>query len=346
MGPDRLRSVAARSASTIVRGRVVDGLVASLERFAPWRRGRLAVLTYHRVDLPDARPELMPGLISASPLGFAEQIDGLVRFAHPVSLQEVFDALRRPDALPERAVLVTFDDAYRDFAVHAWPALRAADVPVTLFVPTAFADDTRPGFWWDRLWAAVRLTTRETLPDTPIGPRPLRTAAERMSALAALRTCIKSLRHGEAMREVEGLIATLAPSAGQPASDVLPWDELRRLAAEGVTLAPHTRTHPLLDRLTIDEAVAEIAGAREDLEREVGPTPYALAYPSGAHGGDAVEAARRAGMTLAFTTERGGNDLRHADPLRLRRINVGLRAHTPLLRAQLLWASTIDPGRR
>ena len=341
MVADRLRSVGARAVSTMLRGRVADGLVAAIERVAPSRRGTLVVLTYHRVDLPDARPGLLPGLISASPTRFAEQIDGLVRFAQPVSLQDVLDALRRPTRLPDRAVLVTFDDAYRDFAVHAWPALRAAGVPVTLFVPTAYADGTRPGFWWDRLWAAVRLTSRESLPDSPIGPRRLRTARERSSALASLRTRFKSLAHDAAMREVEGLITALAPSVADAASEVLRWDELRRLSAEGVTLAPHTRTHPMLDRLPLAEAVAEIAGAREDLEREVGRTPAALAYPSGGHGGDAVEAARRAGMTLAFTTVRGGNDLRHADPLRLRRINVGQRAHTPLLRAELLWASTI-----
>jgi len=51
-------------------------------------------------------------------------------------------------------------------------------------------------------------------------------------------------------------------------------------------------------------------------------------------------------MVLAVTTERGGNDLRHADPLRIRRINVGRRARSPLIRAQLLWASTVDSRRR
>jgi peptidoglycan/xylan/chitin deacetylase (PgdA/CDA1 family) len=113
-----------------------------------------------------------------------------------------------------------------------------------------------------------------------------------------------------------------------------------------VTLAPHSRNHPLLDRVPFDTAVTEIAGARDDLEREIGPTPPVLAYPSGAHDEMAREAARRSGMVLAVTTERGGNDLRHADPLRIRRINVGRRARSPLIRAQLLWASTVDSRRR
>jgi hypothetical protein len=72
-----------------------------------------------------------------------------------------------------------------------------------------------------------------------------------------------------------------------------------------------------------------------------------LAYPSGAYGGSAPEAAERAGMHLAMTTDRGGNDLRRADRWRLRRINVGGRASTPLVRAQLAWAGALDArGRR
>ena len=39
---------------------------------------------------------------------------------------------------------------------------------------------------------------------------------------------------------------------------------------------------------------------------------------------------------LAFTTLRGVNDMRTADPLRLRRINVGLHTSGAVLRTQLL----------
>jgi hypothetical protein len=51
-------------------------------------------------------------------------------------------------------------------------------------------------------------------------------------------------------------------------------------------------------------------------------------------------------MELAMTTERGGNDLRRVDRLRLRRINVGGRSSWPLVRAQLAWAAGLDARRR
>jgi len=44
----------------------------------------------------------------------------------------------------------------------------------------------------------------------------------------------------------------------------------------------------------------------------------------------------REGFSLAFTTQRGINNINHMNPLRIQRINVGARTSLPVLRAQLL----------
>lgn len=339
----RGRRVAAAAAS----GRLGGGASRVLDRALPRRRGVLTILTYHRVDEPPARPDLMPSLVSATPDGFAAQMAMVAREFDPVGLPDVLDALDDPRRLPGRAILITFDDGYRDFATNAWPVLRAASVPATLFVATAFTGDPGARFWWDRLWAAVHGAAPSTLA-TPVGAVPVGPADAR-ATVARLRDWLKALDHDAVVHEVDRIVDALAPGPGHAPDDapasVLDWDELRRLAAEGVTLAPHTRTHPLLDRVDLERAEAEISGSFDDLERETGavtPPARVLAYPSGSHGPSAVEAARRAGMTLAMTTHRGGNDLRRADRLRLRRINVGGRASVPLIRAQLAWAATLD----
>ncbi len=338
-----------RLVASATRGPVAAAGVAAVDRIAPRRRGVLSILTYHRVDEPAARPDLLPSLISASPAAFAEQMAMVARAFDVVSLGDVLDALDRPERLPRRAVLLTFDDGYRDFLTHAWPVLRAASLPATLFVPTAFADDPTRSFWWDRLWAALVGTSRQEPIPTPLGALPVGRAHAATTA-STLRTWLKELDHDAAMAEVDALVGELGEPSPPDQPAVLGWEDLRRLASDGVTLAPHTRTHPLLDRVPLERAVDEIAGSHADLERELGGTasvPRVLAYPSGAYGGSAPEAAERAGMHLAMTTDRGGNDLRRADRWRLRRINVGGRASTPLVRAQLAWAGALDArGRR
>ncbi len=49
-----------------------------------------------------------------------------------------------------------------------------------------------------------------------------------------------------------------------------------------------------------------------------------------------VDALRRAGVALAFVTRRGINDLRTADPPRLRRVNVSRHTTPFVFRAKLL----------
>lgn len=292
----------------------------------------LRVLTYHRVAPPDERPDLAPHL-AVRPEHFEAHVRLVVSRYRPVSLEEVLDAVEGRRPLPPRAVLVTFDDAYIDFARHAWPVLRREGVPVVLFVPTAYPGDPSAAFWWDRLYHALH-TARHGAVETPLGRLPLRSPRERRRAYRRLRAHVKALPHDEAMRFLDALCARLGAPAAR--GSVLDWEGLRRLAGEGVTLAPHSRTHPLFNRIPPERARLEALCSWADLVRHVGPVPRVFAYPSGGVNGAVVGQLARAKFRLAFTTERGINDLRAAHPLRLRRLNVGAGTTLPLLRVQLV----------
>jgi peptidoglycan/xylan/chitin deacetylase (PgdA/CDA1 family) len=96
--------------------------------------------------------------------------------------------------------------------------------------------------------------------------------------------------------------------------------------------------------LSPDDLRYETVGSREDLLRETGSVPHVFAYPSGIHNKDAVKAVEQAGFALAFTTERGINQVGYVDRLRLRRINIGMRTTLPILRAQLSsWTASLYP---
>ncbi|MCH2376684.1 MAG: polysaccharide deacetylase family protein, partial [Planctomycetes bacterium] len=120
-------------------------------------------------------------------------------------------------------------------------------------------------------------------------------------------------------------------------SEVLSWDALRALAKDGVTLGPHTHTHPLLDRVPPEVVQAEVSWSVQGLTREIGGTLPIFAYPGGHFDDTTTRILANEGIELAFTTRGGVNDLRRAcDPLRLRRIHVGARTTRSVLRAQLL----------
>lgn len=302
-----------------------------LESPRPDGRPRVAVLTYHRVADPDATPHLFPGLVGADADTFAAQMEFVAQRCAPIGLDELMAVVDGRGRLPARAVVVTFDDAYRDVATTAWPIARALGVPLALFVPTAFPNG-RTGFWWDRLHDALTRTTCSEV-TTPLAVRRIGSKAERAAAFREMREYLKTLDHDALVATMDELEGALGAAPAPPA--VLDWDELRVLRDEGVTLAAHGRTHAMLDRLPRAQVRDEIAGSVADLEREVGPVLPALAYPSGRHSPMVVAAAREAGIRVAFTTERGANVLERADPLRLRRINVGRRSSLDVIRWQL-----------
>lgn len=310
-------------------------VVALLDRTGGERTNLLRVLTYHRVDEPQARPWLDPVLISAAPDVFEVQMKYLSANYQPISVFDVLEAVERNDQiiLPPRAVLVTFDDAYQDFEQHAWPVLKRYQIPVTLFVPTAFPDQPEHCFWWDRLFHALHTTVKTEI-RTPIGNLTIGTDLRRSQANLRLKNFIKSLPNDAAIGFVEDLENQLNVST--QVNCVLGWEALRKLANEGVTLAPHTQTHPIMNHIPTSVMQNEAEGSFYDLQREIGETPPVFAYPSGFHTPEVVRAVQAAGFKLAFTTERGINILSHADPLRMQRINVGAQTTIPILRAQLL----------
>ncbi len=323
-----------RALSRALDSAAFSTFVALLERAPDRQPDLLRVLTYHRVDHPGARAQLDPALVSATPDAFERQMQHVARRCHPVSMADVLEACEAGRALPPRSVLVTFDDAYADFAEHAWPLLKRLGVPVTLFVPTAFPDQPGRAFWWDRLHHAIAATDRSVL-DTPLGSLRLPARSERGDAVRAIKARLKSMPHHEAMAWVDAIErAAGSDSAGD--NSVLGWDALRRLAREGVTLGAHTRSHPLLHRVPPDQARAEVSGSLSDLRREIGRVPATLAYPGGGVSDAVLRTVSEAGVRLAFATSRGINDLRTANRLALERINVGRRTSQPLLRAQLL----------
>ena len=318
------------------RGKSFEVFVATLEQFQR-KSNLLRVLTYHRVDNLATRPELSPRALSATPASFAEQMEFLAENYNVISVETLLEVQRSQGRLPERSVLITFDDAYRDFAEHAWPILRRFDLPAVLFVPTAYPDNPELHFWWDRLFNATRAAKRERYELGSDGTVQLNTQAQRESAYRSLSDQFEKLPHRHALEFVDQVCEELAAPEVDP--PVLGWDELKSIAGPKLALAPHTRTHPLLDRITTAEAREEILGSLDDLQREIGQSLPVFAYPGGAITSDIVEMLKNEGFQLAFTTRRGMNDWDHANHLQLNRINVGHRCSFGLWRSQLLGMS-------
>lgn len=107
----------------------------------------LVILQYHHVATNT------PAVSSISPQGFAEHMDLLEKENMVVvDLYEAMQALDRGETLPDRAVVITFDDAYLSVYENALPILAKRKWPFTMFVNTAAVDGNHNvAMSWDQL---------------------------------------------------------------------------------------------------------------------------------------------------------------------------------------------------
>lgn len=310
-----------RAAHVIIRA----GLLSATERLEARLRNVLRILAYHRVGQPEAETgRLHPDLLSASPDMFARQMHFLSAHYHVVSLDELLYSLAYNRPLPPRSVMVTFDDGYRDFLDTAWPVLQSLRVPAILFVVTGYLSGGGRLFWWDQLYQAVSQTKCEELRIPSVGVWSLRGPEQRRKAVAEIERYVKKINHHQAMSLVTEILESLAvlPKAE---GTMLTWQDVRHLSASGLYIGAHTRSHPILSRVTLEEARNEIISSQQDLYRELGQTWPVFAYPVGRSPDLRPELAsilHEEGFQAAVTLIPGHNLLGHTHPLRFKRVNI------------------------
>lgn len=100
----------------------------------------LLVLSYHDIR-DDVAAGGDPDGYATSTRNFAAHLDWLAAHQYvPVSLDAVIQSTRGGAPLPERAVLLTFDDGLRSHYTHAFPLLKAYGFPAVVAVVTDWVD--------------------------------------------------------------------------------------------------------------------------------------------------------------------------------------------------------------
>jgi len=194
---------------------------------------------------------------------------------HPISVDDLRAALEGRASLPDRPVLITFDDGYRSVFRYAAPILTALNLPATIFVCSGPLADRRL-LWFDEV-------------------------AARESDVAIERWKTVDYYTWRAS------CAQTSPVADDDPRALMTVDELRTLARiEGLEIGGHTVWHPILARASRDTQRDEIAQNLMALAEWTDQPVRAFAYPNGRPGmdynADTMEMLRACGVDLAFTT--------------------------------------------
>jgi len=185
---------------------------------------RVPILVYHSIAPHHPGQTGEQRELDVDPAVFRAQMNHIVQHKHPVvPLSAVVAAVQGRGSIPDRAVVITFDDGWQNQFDDAMGVLRDHGFTATFFIYTKVIDNG-PGF--------------------------------------------------------------------------MTWDELRQLQSAGMTIGSHSRTHPELTKKGVS-LKSEIAGSREDIQKELGTAPSLFAYPYGDWDDRVVSAVRAAGYVAA-----------------------------------------------
>lgn len=121
-----------------------DGAVRSL---------RVPILMYHYVSNPPLGADAVRRDLSVSPARFEEHLRYLRDMGYTsIRLHDLVLALQMGYPLPEKPIILTFDDGYRDAYAEAFPLLRQYGFTATFFLLTSFIDQHHPShLTWDQV---------------------------------------------------------------------------------------------------------------------------------------------------------------------------------------------------
>ena len=308
------------------------GLVRTLAAAYSATHHRLKVLAYHRV-LPRTDEDDFPydlELVSAWQEEFEWQVRFLAANHQVITCRDLAALIDAGRPMPRNAVIITFDDGYRDNHDVVLPILKKHGVPAVVFVATGYMDSDE-NYWYDQLVHRMLRTHTSHLPLRDGAP-PLDisgSVAERRQATTLALRHLKTLSDPQRRETLERwrlLLAVDEPAGSRGLHGPMSWAQVRALSDAGIEIGSHSVTHPVLANVADDMQLArELVDSKAAIETHTGRSVVSLAYPvggPGAYSDHVVDVARQAGYRFGFTYEPGVIDPQHMDNFRLRRLAV------------------------
>ena len=215
------------------------------------------VLCYHGLRADDSPAGSMPfENLHVRASTFDEHCRVVRETCDPISLDDWRAALAGRSGLPDRPVLITFDDGYRTVWTLGAPVLAAHHLPAVIFCCTE-PIERRQLVWFDAV-----------------------AAREGEDAVEGWKA--------RGYREWFEACASATPTVDDddPRAMLMPSEVAAMSRQQGIEIGAHTARHPILANASPAEQRAEIDQSRAALEAWTGRPVRAFAYPNGRPGVD------------------------------------------------------------
>ncbi len=331
--------------------RILAGLYSASSLPHVRHRGRVAILTYHRVvsDQMVRDDCIQPGMYVRGQ-SFEAHIAYLRKRFDIISLDELLDLWRTNRLKSHRSYcVITFDDGWSDNYQFAFPVLMKYRIPATIFLATDFIGTAR-WFWPDQmifLLEKAREHTSKAADRKAVSTVLAETIGVTLSAADGVFYHAKSgdpidpdaiieFCKGVEVDSVSQIIDRLSRALHMDLPThrlLLNWDEVREMSGKGVTFGSHSCSHRIMTLIPLDEVRTELIDSQQALlQQGIKPVPV-FCYPNGNFNQDIQALVRECGYHAAVGCAVGLERDRPDDLFALKRISLheDSTASVPLL---------------
>ena len=182
----------------------------------------------------------------------------------PVGIDDILAAAQNGPPLPDRAVLLTFDDGLKSFYTRVYPLLRLFQYPAVVSVVTSWIESDTTNLYGDRSLTGDDFLTWEQIVEM------------QASGLVEIASHSHDLHHGV---------------TGNPQGNLLPAAVTRVHDGNGYETDLQYR-----ERIERDLSLSV-----DIIEERTGRAPRIITWPYGAFNDELAEVARELGMRISFT---------------------------------------------
>jgi len=282
-------------------------------------RHKITVLTLHGVMEKHEQSLWEPIRPQLRPSELESMLKVMSKYYHFITAEQCVGMLDGKIPIIEHALLLTFDDGYRNTIEHALPICEKFGIKPLLFIATGHIDSGKP-FWFDRLDYALQqnmggiisieyesvnytfdTTTRETL---------------KVCYQQFRDDCKKFFNDDIKMNHLfNALSHKLEIRSGKALCDICKHDDwssiatwlLLREAVRGdrIDIASHTVDHWRLNSLTPEQILFQLQQSKIRIENELGIKCDYFCYPNGNYNALAINLVKKSGYIAAFSTDAG-----------------------------------------
>lgn len=131
----------------ISRGEELDSAI--LQPATPLQSMHVPILIYHYIEYVQDERDTIRKALNIMPFTFIKQIETLKNAGYTfITASELIDILDGKIKQPQKPVLISFDDGYRDFYTDVFPILKKYNVKAVAYIVSGFLDKPNYMFTW------------------------------------------------------------------------------------------------------------------------------------------------------------------------------------------------------